>query len=538
MKRYSPGIFETLAESLPVYLLVLRRRWLPLLAVFAAVELAMAFVRMPSVTVVDLTAWERVFSSALGLTLGVLAVAIAIDGMCRLCCGRRDSESGGLFVAWGRAVGTAVLYAIAFVGMLLVVGLASFFLARRIGSPAAGIGGAAFGAVVAIGGGGIFALAVLAVWALVRWTFSVTMSVLYPLAGPSAMRASARFVSGRFLKCLLFSIAAYVVAAGIGFLPGVVGFYGAAGVPGAVEPMLGGEVPRAVLRFATGLLSDFAGLYICIAGLVFIMRAEDRGDIPEAEDPRLQRAALALLIVLGAAAFAFSGFVFSKALSAQAASFPKLELRGGKGPRVFELPKDFAFAESLREKDGTFEIVSPFELRIGSTEYARQLGSCVSAADADPQPDEATSFAIVRLARPYYGMETVSLTFKGADRRLAQVALTRGTFFGAGEGLTLPDCRDIVTAIAADLCKRLGVKPEEVSGREKSDAAAEYSVELERRASKSGGGDSASAIDFINREIMVRVGDYVVKYRVVGSVGVSDGQGNVMLSVFAQPSGQ
>ncbi len=538
MKRYSPGIFETLAESLPVYLLVLRRCWLPLLAVFAAVELAMAFVRMPSVTVVDLTAWERVFSSALGLTLGVLAVAIAIDGTCRLCCGRRDSESGGLFVAWGRAVGTAVLYAIAFVGMLLVVGLASFFLARRIGSPAAGIGGAAFGAVVAIGGGGIFALAVLAVWALVRWTFSVTMSVLYPFAGPSAMRASARFVSGRFLKCLLFSIAAYVVAAGIGFLPGVVGFYGAAGVPGAVEPMLGGEVPRAVLRFATGLLSDFAGLYICIAGLVFIMRAEDRGDIPEAGDPRLQRAALALLIVLGAAAFAFSGFVFSKALSAQAASFPKLELRGGKGPRVFELPKDFAFAESLREKDGTFEIVSPFELRIGSTEYARQLGSGVSAADADLQLDEATSFAIVRLARPYYGMETASLTFKGADRRLAQVALTRGTFFGAGEGLTLPDCRDIVTAIAADLCKRLGVKPEEVSGREKSDAAAEYSVELERRASKSGGVDSADAIDFINREIMVRVGDYVVKYRVVGSVGVSDGLGNVMLSVFAQPAGQ
>ena len=231
-------------------------------------------------------------------------------------------------------------------------------------------------------------------------------------------------------------------------------------------------------------------------------------------------------------------FAIPFALSAQAASFPKLELRGGKGPRVFELPKDFAFAESLREKDGTFEIVSPFELRIGSTEYARQLGSGVSAADADLQLDEATSFAIVRLARPYYGMETASLTFKGADRRLARVALTRGTFFGAGEGLTLPDCRDIVTAIAADLCKRLGVKPEEVSGREKSDAAAEYSVELERRASKSGGGDSADAIDFINREIMVRVGDYVVKYRVVGSVGVSDGLGNVMLSVFAQPAGQ
>ncbi len=536
MKRYSPGIFETLAESLSVYLLVLRRRWLPLLAVFAAMELAMAFVRMPSVTVVDLTAWEKAISSFLSLTLGVLAVTIAIDGTSRLCCGRRDSESGGIAVAWGRAVGTALLYGLAFAGMLLVIGLASFFLTHRIGSPSAGISGASFGAVMFIGGCGVIALVVLAVWALVRWMFSVMMSVLYPFAGPSAMRASARFVSGRLLKCLLFGICAYLVAAGIGFIPNVVGFYGAAGAPGAVEPMLGGEVPRAALRFATGLLGDFAGLYVCIAGLVFIMRAEDRGDIPEAKDPRLQRAALLLLVVLGAAAFAFSGFVVSKTLPAQAESFPKLALRGGKGLRVFELPEEFRFAEKLREKDGAFEVDSPFELRIGSTEYARQLGKEVSEWVPGSQSGDATSFATVRLARPYYGIETASLTFEGAERRLAQVALTRGTFFGGAEGLTLPDCRDIVTAIAADLCKRLGVKPGEVSGREKSDAAAAYSVELARKSSKSEGGDSASAIDFITREISVRVGDYVVRYRAVGSVGVTDGMGNVMLSVFAQPA--
>ena len=534
MKRYSPGIFETLAESLSVYLLVLRRCWLPLLAVFAAMELAMAFVRVPSVTVVDLTAWEKAFSSFLSLTLGVLAVTIAIDGTSRLCCGRRDSESGGIAVAWGRAVGTALLYGLAFAGMLLVIGLASFSLAHRIGSPSAGISGASFGAVVFIGGCGIIALAVLAVWALVRWMFSVTMSVLYPFAGPSAMRASARFVSGRLLQCFLFGICAYLVAAGMGFLPNVVGFYGATGVPGAVEPMLGGEVARAALRFATGLLSDFAGLYICIAGLVFIMRAEDRGDIPEAKDPRLQRAALALLIVLGAAAFAFSGFVVSKALPAQAASFPKLELRGGKGPRVFELPKDFAFAESLREKDGTFEIVSPFELRIGSTEYARQLGDVVSTLDADPQSDDATSFATVRLARPYYGIETARLTFKGAERRLAQVALMRGPIFGAGEGLTLPDCRDLVAAIAADMGKRFGVSVGEMTGRERSDAAAEYSVELERKA-KANGGSTTVAVDLARREFSVRTGEGVVSYSVNGQVGVEDGAGCLVVSVCAEP---
>lgn len=511
---------------------MLRRRWLPLLAVFAVMELAMAFVRMPSVTGVDLTAWEKAFTSVLNLTLGVLAVAIAIDGTCCLCCGRRDSESGGLFVSWGRAVGTVLLYMLAFAGMLLVVGLASFFLARRINSPESVVDGAAFGAVVFIVGCGIIALAVLAVCALVRWMFSVTMSVLYPFAGPSAMQASARFVSGRFLKCVLFMVAAYVAAAGIGFLPAVIGFYGATGAPGVAEPLLNGEVPRASLRLVAGLAGDFAGLYLYIAGLVFIMRAEDRGDIPGAEYPCLRRIALSVLIVLGAAACAFSGFVVSKALPAQAVSFPKLELGGGRGPRVFELPEDFAFAESLREKDGTFEIVSPFELRIGSTEYARQLGKEVSEAVPGSQSDDATSFATVRLARPYYGIETASLTFKGAERRLVRVTLTRGSLFAEDEELTLPDCRDLVAVIAADMGKRFGVPIGKMAAMERSDAAAEYSAELERKAK---GGSTTLSVDFARREFRVRVGEAVVSYSVRGEIGLKDGTGNLIVFVCAEP---
>ena len=515
-------------------MLVLRRCWLPLLAVFAAMELAMAFVRMPSVTVVDLTAWEKAFSSFLSLTLGVLAGTIAIDGTSRLCCGRRDPESGGIAVAWGRAVGTALLYGLAFAGMLFVIGLASVFLAHRIGSPSAGISEASFGAVMFIGVCGVIALVVLAVWALVRWMFSVTMSVLYPFAGPSAMQASARFVSGRFLKCVLFMVAAYIASAGLGFLPVVIGFYGATGAPGVAEPLLNGEVPRAVLRFVTGLAGDFAGLYLYIAGLVFIMRAEDRGDIPGTEYPCLQRVALSVLIVLGAAACAFSGFVVSNALPKRVESFPKLELGGGRGPRVFDLPEEFHFAEKLCEKDGAFEVASPFELRIGSTEYARQLGKGVSTAAADPQSDDATSFATVRLARPYYGIETANLTFKGADRRLVRVTLMRGSLFGAGEGLTLPDCRDLVAAIAADMGKRFGVSVDEMTGRERSDAAAEYSVELARKA-KANGDSTTVTVDLARRGFSVRTGEGVVCCSVDGQVGVEDGAGCLVVSVCAEP---
>jgi len=534
MKRYSPGIFETLAESLTVYRLAIRSRLLPLLAVFAAMELAMAVVRLPSVTVVDLTPCERVFSAVLWLTFGVLAVVIAIDGTCALCCGRRNSESGGIAVSWGRALGTTLLYRLAFAAAFGVVVVSTLLLVRALGAPLAGVGGAAFGAVVFLVGCGIIAFAAISVWALLRWMFSVTMSVLYPFAGPSAMRASARFVTGRFLRCLAFLVAAYVVSGGIGFLPGAVGFFGAQGAQGVAEPVLGGEVSRAALLFATGLCGDFAALFVCVSGLVFIMRAEDRGDIPEADDPRLQRIALPLLLALGVVALAFSGLVAAKTLQAHGGALSTFGIRGGKTPRVFDLPREFRFSEVLREKDGAFEIGSPFELRIGSTEYARQLGDAVRPAERDSS-DEAAFFAKVRLAKPYYGIVTAELTFKGADRRLERVALTRGSLHGEGDGLALPDCRDIVSAIAADMGGRFCVSVASMSGRERSDAAAEYSVELERRAAKETGAQTRTAVDLASREFSVRVGETVVRYSVRGEVGVADGAGNVLLSVSAQP---
>ena len=163
MKRYTPGIFETLGESLTTFGMVLGRSWLPLLAVFSAVELVMALVGMPSVTVVDLSPYSGAFMAVLSLTLGLLAAALAIDGTCRLCCGRRDSESGGLAVAWGRAIATNVLYALAIGAMIVVAVVASFLLVRAVSAPFAGVGGASFGVVVFVVGCAIIALGVLVV---------------------------------------------------------------------------------------------------------------------------------------------------------------------------------------------------------------------------------------------------------------------------------------------------------------------------------------------------------------------------------------
>jgi hypothetical protein len=478
---------------------------------------------------VDLSPYSGVFMAVLSLTLGLLAAALAIDGTCRLCCGRRDSESGGLAVAWGRAIATNVLYALAIGAMIVVAVVASFLLVRAVSAPFAGVGGASFGVVVFVVGCAIIALGVLVVWMAARWMFAVTMSVLYPFAGPSALRASARFSDGRLLMCFLFVLLAHLVAAGLGLVPGAVRMFLAEGVAGSFEPMAGGEISRAAIRFATGLCVDFLGLFTYVAGLVFIMRAEDRGDIPEVRNPRLMRIALSVLIAMGAIAFALAGFSFSKAVSARLDSLPELEFTGGGEKQVFELPEGFRFAEKLREKDGEFEVDSPFELRIGSTEYARQLGDAVKPGPSDSA--DATSFGDVRLSRPYFGIERAGLTFRGEERRLSRVTLVRGSFFGPDEELTLVDSRDIAVAIAADMGKRFGVAQSAMSGSEKSDAVAEYTLEREKKAAKERGDEARFTVNFFSREFDVRAGDGVVHCSVCGEMGSADGSGNVVVSV-------
>ena len=531
MKRYTPGIFETLGESLTTFGMVLSRSWLPLLAVFSAVELVMAFVWMPSVTVVDLSPYAGVFTTVLGLTLGLLAVAIAIDGTCCLCCGRRDSESGGLAVAWGRAVATRLVYGLAVGTMVVVAVVASFVLVRFVLSPSAGSGDAKFGVVVFAVGCGIIALAVFAVWMAVRWMFAETMSVLYPFAGPSALNASSQFTVGRFINCLCFFALAHFVAAGIGLLPSAARMFLAEGVAGSLEPMLGGEITRAAIRFATGLCTDFIGLFAYVAGLVFIMRAEDRGNIREVEDVRLMRIVLSVLIAMGVLAFSIAGVAAVKSVAVRLDSLPKFRFTGGGEKQVFELPEGFRFAEKLREKDGELEIDSPFELRIGSTEYARQLGDAVKPGAEGADSVDTTSFGYVRLSRPYFGIERVSLTFRGAEMRLSRVTLVRGTFFGTDEELTLVDSRDIAVAIAADMGKRFGVAQSAMSGSEKSDDAAEYALERAKKAAKARGDELPFTVDFFSREFSVRVGDGVVRCSVRGEIGSADGCGNVIVSV-------
>lgn len=531
MKRYTPGIFETLGESLMVFRLVLRAGWLPLLAVFASVELVLAFVRMPSVTVVDLSPYAGVFAAALGLTLGLLAAALAIDRTCRLCCGRRDSEAGGLAVAWGRAIATSLLYALAVGAMNVVAVVASLFLCRAVLSSSVGSGGASFGVVVFVVGCAIIALAVLSVVLAARWMFAVTMSVLYPFIGPSALSASSKFTGGRLVKCFLFVVLSHLVASGLGLVPGTARLFLATGIPGSVEPLFGGEIARAAICFVTGLCMDFAGLFAYVAGLVFIMRAEDRGDIPEVRSQRIVRGALSVLVAMGALAFALAGFSSSKAVSARLDSLPKFEFSGGGGKQVFELPDKFRFAERLREKDGEFEVDSPFELRIGSTEYARQLGDAVKPGVEGADSAESTSFGYVRLSHPYFGIERASLTFSGAERRLSRVTLVRGSFFGGDEELTLVDGRDIAVAIAADMGRRFGVAQSDMSGSEKSDAVAEYMLERARKDAKARGDGSAFTITFFSREFDVRVGDGTVRCSVCGEMGSADGGGNVVISV-------
>ena len=144
---------------------------------------------------------------------------------------------------------------------------------------------------------------------------------------------------------------------------------------------------------------------------------------------------------------------------------------------------------------------------------------------------DETSFGDVRLSRPYFGIERAGLTFRGEERRLSRVTLVRGTFFGTDEKLTLVDSRDIAVAIAADMGKCFGVAQSAMSGSEKSDAVAEYTLEREKKAAKERGDEARFTVNFFSREFDVRAGDGVVHCSVCGEMGSADGCGNVIVSV-------
>jgi hypothetical protein len=115
-----------------------------------------------------------------------------------------------------------------------------------------------------------------------------------------------------------------------------------------------------------------------------------------------------------------------------------------------------------------FTVDSPFDLTLGSTNYAVRLGKSVrsnTSAVYDPETKVTTTnwsaYGFVSLSTPYRGVKSVSLDFKGEERRLDSYSFSiGGKKRGIGGTLTVDECRKIMKEIADDISKRFGVKME------------------------------------------------------------------------------
>lgn len=140
-----------------------------------------------------------------------------------------------------------------------------------------------------------------------------------------------------------------------------------------------------------------------------------------------------------------------------------------------------------------FTVDSPFDLTLGSTNYAVRLGKSVrsnTSAWYDPATKVTTTnwsaYGSVRLSAPYHGVKSVSLDFKGEERRLNSFGFDIGQKkLGNGGTLSVEECRNVMKEIADDISKRFGVKMEaDKSDGELSDE------EIDKRIEQMTKGDS------------------------------------------------
>ena len=115
-----------------------------------------------------------------------------------------------------------------------------------------------------------------------------------------------------------------------------------------------------------------------------------------------------------------------------------------------------------------FTVDSPFDLTLGSTNYAVRLGKSVrsnTSAWYDPETKVTTTnwsaYGSVRLSAPYHGVKSVSLDFKGEERWLDSFRFDIGEKkHASGSTLTVEECRKVMKEIADDISNRFGVKME------------------------------------------------------------------------------
>ena len=144
----------------------------------------------------------------------------------------------------------------------------------------------------------------------------------------------------------------------------------------------------------------------------------------------------------------------------------------------------------------SFVVDSPFDLTLGSTNYAARLGKAVrsnASAWYDPTTKVTTTnwsaYASVRFAKPYHGATHASLQFKGEERVLDSYSFEIGkSKRRIGGTLTVEEARKIMQEVSDDISKRFGVEVKQDSGLGDDDLSdAEIDERIEEKLKKGDG---------------------------------------------------
>ena len=181
----------------------------------------------------------------------------------------------------------------------------------------------------------------------------------------------------------------------------------------------------------------------------------------------------------------------------------------------------FAAAGEFRVEDGKIVVGSPFDLEIGSPEYAKALGKGVESHKSvrkDPKTGAMTTnwyhSAEARFVQPYFGVTNVWLSFRNDGKTLSHVNLSIGVDKKSfGGKLTFDDCCKKFDEAAAEMSKRLGEELEDKYDSTEEEALERLAECAEDHADSVG---YATSFRFASADATNRFGD--VEYRLMGLI--------------------
>lgn len=185
-----------------------------------------------------------------------------------------------------------------------------------------------------------------------------------------------------------------------------------------------------------------------------------------------------------------------------------------------------ASVPQARVEEGKIVVDSPFDLVIGSTEYAKMLGDAVRSGQHVWKRGGVltTNFwcsGSGKLSRPYYGFDTFSLSFSGEDRKLESVHFWYGESPTSKSEMSLSQCREVVRRMAKDFESRTGVAMECTSDQtdeEAFESAGRLVAEMEEERKKSGRDVGSFSTSFIRMHGTLERNGLVGDYSILGMI--------------------